>query len=435
MTNRQNNRQITEHVSAMEPMLPPAGGHFESVALELHREAAVLGATLHPLTRRALAELVRVVNSFYSNLIEGEHTTPAEIEAAMRANYSDDPGRAAGQRLAVRHVWVEADMTAALATDPNMSVTSPEFLRRLHRGLYVGVPDADRIVRAPGGREEIVVPGEWRTGDVTVGRHIPPSHEVIEAFMRRFDDVYRPNALGEVRRVVAFAASHQRFAWIHPFLDGNGRVARLMTTAYARRIGLDADGLWSIARGFARYQPDYYAKLASADEPRRSDVDGRGPLSLAALEEWCDFVVRVALDQIAYMRSLLGLDTLADRLHGYVAFMGAGSSEWRSEAGTLLVALLSRGEMSRREAQRFLPGRERTARAQLSAMLRDGILQSPSHRSPVRLAFPPHVATLLFQDLVAPPPHGASGRSVPLADIAEARAAIPTRQVPPKRPK
>jgi len=70
----------------MEPMLPPAGGHFESVALELHREAAALAATAHPVTRQALAELLRVVNSFYSNLIEGDHTTPAEIEAAMHAD-------------------------------------------------------------------------------------------------------------------------------------------------------------------------------------------------------------------------------------------------------------------------------------------------------------------------------------------------------------
>lgn len=426
---------MLEHVSEMEPMLPPDGGRFESVALELHKEAAALAATAHPLTRRALASLVRVVNSFYSNLIEGARTTPAEIEAAMHADYSEDPGRAALQRLAAAHVRVEEAIAAEIAANANLSVTSPDFVRRVHRDLYADLPESERIVSAPSGKTEIVVPGEWRTTEVNVGHHLPPSHTVIESFMRRFDEVYRPEALTEVRRVIAFAASHHRLAWIHPFLDGNGRVARLMTTAYARRIGLDGDGLWSIARGFARYQVEYYDKLAAADEPRQSDFDGRGPKSLAGLEEWCDFVVRVSLDQISYMRSLLALDRLADRLRGYAAFYSAGGDEWRQEAGTLLVALLSRGEMTRGEAQKLLPGRERTARGLLSAMLRNGILTSSSHRSPVRLAFPQHVAQILFADLVAMPARLVETRSVPAADIRAARETIPRRTLPSTKAK
>lgn len=106
---------------------------------------------------------------------------------------------------------------------------------------------------------------------------LPP--DVLPAFLTRFDEAYRPEGLSEIMQVVAFAASHHRFSWIHPFLDGNGRVTRLMTVAYARRIGLDAGGLWSIARGFARFHKEYYAALAIADEHRRSDFDGRGALS------------------------------------------------------------------------------------------------------------------------------------------------------------
>lgn len=398
----------------MEPVLPPDGGKFESVAIALHREAGALAASAHPATHAALARLVRIVNSFYSNLIEGIRTTPAEIEAAIKADYSHDPRRAALQRLAVSHVRVEETMATELAANPDMPVTSADFIRRLHRDLYADVPDSERIVRSPSGRESIVAPGELRAEDVTIGRHVPPPSESLPAFLDRFHEAYRPERLSELRRVVAFAASHHRMAWIHPFLDGNGRVTRLMTTAYARRIGLDANGLWSIARGFARYQEEYYAALSAADQPRGSALDGRGNLSLDGLETWCEFVVRVAMDQIAYMRSLLKPDTLADRLRAYSAYRTSTDATdatvkaphaWRAESGELLANLVSRGSLSRSEALRYFAKGERTARAGLSVLLKDGILEAPSHRADIRLAFPPHAATILFPDLMAIPPH------------------------------
>lgn len=398
------------HSSAMEPVLPPIDGKFESVALGLHREAAALRATAHPTTRTALADLVRVVNSYYSNLIEGIHTTPAEIQAAVKADYSSDPGRAAVQMLAIAHIRVEEAITRELRASPDMEVTTPDFLRRLHRDLYENVPDTERRVRAPSGREILLVPGELRHEDVTVGIHKPPPFDSVPGFLTRFHEAYRPASHNEVRQVVALAASHHRLAWIHPFLDGNGRVTRLMTIAYARRIDLDAGGLWSIARGFARYLTDYYARLAAADGERRTQFDGRGHLSLGALDEWCDFVVRIALDQITYMRSLLVPETLADRLRGYAAYRTAGgasvgpaSGVWRAEAGDLLADLVSRGSLTRKQAFRYLPGKERTARMALSTLLADGVLVSDHHRADVRLAFPAHVAQIVFPDLMTGP--------------------------------
>jgi len=390
-------------------MLPPSGGHFEGRALTLHREASALAASTHPITRAALAELLRIVNSYYSNLIEGVRTSPAEIEAGMREDYSHDPGRAGIQRLAAAHVRVEVQIGEELTQNPNTAVTSPGFLASLHHGLYLDVPESERTVRSTKGREVLVRPGELRNDEVTVGAHLAPPPEVLPALLARFDEAYRPEGLSEIMQVVAFAASHHRLAWIHPFLDGNGRVTRLMTVAYARRIGLDAGGLWSIARGFARFQKEYYAALAVADEPRRSDVDGRGALSLIGLEAWCDFVVRVSIDQIEYMRSLVRPETLAERLRGYAAYRSAaepdvaGGGSWRSEAGELLAALVTRGAMPRAEALRFMPGKERTARNALSSLLRDGILKSNSSRADVRLAFPERAVAILFPDLVTLP--------------------------------
>jgi Fic family protein len=101
------------------------------------------------------------------------------------------------------------------------------------------------------GREFTMMPGEWRSipeHDVAVGRHQPPSSARVDAFMRYFAERYRFELMGRAGRIIAMAAAHHRFNYIHPFPDGNGRVSRLMSHAMAWRAGIAAHGLWSISR-------------------------------------------------------------------------------------------------------------------------------------------------------------------------------------------
>ena len=85
------------------------------------------------------------------------------------------------------------------------------------------------------GNESRVVPGELRRQPAKVGRHQPPGHDSLDGFMVRFGESYAPEKHHGVAKLVA-AAAHHRLMWIHPFLDGNGRVARLFTEAYLHRI-------------------------------------------------------------------------------------------------------------------------------------------------------------------------------------------------------
>jgi Fic family protein len=132
---------------------------------------------------------------------------------------------------------------------------------------------------------------------VQVGRHIPPLPENLEIFLQRFNAAYDSERLSKLQRIIAIAASHHRYAWIHPFYDGNGRVVRLMSYAALKNANVGSE-LWSVARGLARQKEKYKSMLQAADEPRRGDLDGRGTLSQKALIDFCTFFLQVCIDQV-----------------------------------------------------------------------------------------------------------------------------------------
>ncbi len=107
-----------------------------------------------------------------------------------------------------------------------------------------------------------MIPGALRERDVKVGRHIPVSHGALPRFLERFETVY--TKLGRTDMILAAASAHHRLLWIHPFLDGNGRVARLMSYAMLLET-LGTGGIWSIARGLARNEATYKSQLMACD--------------------------------------------------------------------------------------------------------------------------------------------------------------------------
>src|SRR5438046_10097107 len=96
---------------------------------------------------------------------------------------------------------------------------------------------------------------------------------------------------------------------MHPFLDGNGRVARLMSHALLLEA-LDTGAVWSVARGLARNVQEYKTLLANCDRTRRNDLDGRGTLSEEALAEFTRFFLIVCSDQVTFMEGLVQPDCL-----------------------------------------------------------------------------------------------------------------------------
>ena len=367
---------------------------------ELVAVSTTLGSALHPTTAGSLAELVRAMNCYYSNLIEGHNTRPREIERALREDFDEDDARRDLQLEARAHIRVQRRLDAQFDSGELGEPASKRFICWLHREFYRDAPPRMLEVEREGGTI-VMTPGALRTlpeHDNVVGRHRPPASDRVAAFMEYFESRYALEGQGRVARIVTMAASHHRLNYIHPFIDGNGRVSRLMSHAMALKAGIGAHGLWSISRGLARGLADrgeYRRMMDEADSPRRGDLDGRGNLSLEALTAFVSWFVEVALDQVQLMSELFDLDSLGRRLHGYVVgTVGA------TEAGWLLVEeVLRRGEMPRGDAAKVSGRSERSARDQLKLLTGAGVLASSTPKGPVSLRFLPSAADELFPRL------------------------------------
>src|SRR5436853_7829699 len=102
------------------------------VIAELSSASAILGAGLHPRTAANLADLVRLMNTYYSNLIEGHNTRPREIERALAGQLDADRARRNLQLEAAAHVRVHKQVDAMAAERRLPEPTSREFIRWLH---------------------------------------------------------------------------------------------------------------------------------------------------------------------------------------------------------------------------------------------------------------------------------------------------------------
>jgi Fic family protein len=376
---------------------------ISDVIAELSAASAILGAALNPHTAANLADLVRMMNTYYSNLIEGHNTRPRDIERALAGEFDHDEERRNLQLEAAAHVRVQTELDKLSAANHLPEPASRDFIQWLHREFYKDAPG--ELLRVRGTDREIVMkPGEWRSlaeQDVRVGRHLPPSSDHVARFMEYFERQYRLEPLKKAGRIIAIAAAHHRFNYIHPFPDGNGRVSRLMSHAMAHCAEIGAHGLWSISRGLARGlvgdaegRREYKRMMDHADMSRQGDLDGRGNLSHRALTEFVLWFLRVCLDQVNFMSGSFELGTLAKRLGVYVT-----RRELKPEATRLLEEALIRGQFERGEISRITGLPDRSARRILKEITQAGLLASATPKGPVSLRFPVDALEILFPRL------------------------------------
>lgn len=404
-----------ESPTQIEPArIDAPSGDLPDLIAEIAAKAEGLGRALHPKTALHLASLVRLMNTYYSNLIEGHRTRPRDIERALAGERDEDQRDLMAEAAAHYRVQEAIDIAAVRGELPDP--VAPDFILHLHRDFYAGASNDMLTVRG-GGRHFVMAPGKWRSKaehDVQIGDHLPPSSDRVVDFMDYFYSRFAfepPQGMqmtavgsGKAKRILAMATAHHRFNWIHPFPDGNGRVSRLISHAMALKAGVGAHGLWSVSRGLARGleageagRIEYKKYMASADAPRQGDRDGRGNLSETRLIGFAEWFLKVCLDQITYMSGLFELDTLSKRIERHVAITEGLSAE----GNWLLQEALVRGEFERGAAARLTGLPERSARRVLKELTDVGLLASDTPKGPVSLRFPTDTQDTLFPRLFA----------------------------------
>lgn len=391
-----------EMPSSMEPLLLSESSRhrkaLSDLALELVSASAGFRRSLPSGVMAPLADLVRAMNCYYSNLIEGHATHPVDIEKALAGEYSHDPKKRDLQYEARAHItvqrWIDEGHLRGKAT-------TVAGIRDLHLRFSELLPDELLVASDPlTGRTVRVVPGELRRDDVKVGQHIPISAGAVPRFLKRFEEIFTP--LGKSEAILATAAAHHRLLWIHAFVDGNGRVARLMSHAVLLET-LDTGAVWSVARGLARNVGHYTQHLMNCDNPRRNDLDGRGALSEEALAAFTEFFLKTCLDQVRFMEELVQPDRLRGRIMAWAEEeIKAGALPLTS--GQILEAVLFRGELPRADMAPLLGVTDRHARRVVSALLDRGVLVSDGPRDSLFITFPAALASRWMPGLFPDPP-------------------------------
>ncbi len=375
---------MTEHITLMEPMLPSTiSEELQDLALELTQKGAELSSILHPTVQLEVGKLVRSMNCYYSNLIEDHNTHPRDIDKALNNDFSSEPEKRDLQLEALAHIRLQKIIDEEQSS---MNITT-DYILWLHREFCENLPEDLLWVENPDtGKRIKIIPGELRKGEVAVGIHEPPLFKNLPQFLNRFEDAYDLTKLGRMERIIAAATSHHRLLWIHPFYDGNGRVARLLSHAVLKEIGVGSS-LWSVARGLARNVEAYKAALMAADEPRKGDLDGRGSLSQKELANFCKFFLKLCIDQVDFMRNLLSPEELLIRIEIYI------EEEVRAKrlpAGSfpLVREALIAGSFERGKASMLTGYKDRQARSTLKSLTDAGLLVSDTSKGAVRLGFP-----------------------------------------------
>jgi Fic family protein len=319
--------------------------------LEHLRRLKIFGTT-PPLVFMQLKSIFHTLESLASSRIEGNHTTLADyLESRMDV----------GQQPIEDRLLEVANIESAMREVDNhvqpKSTISEHFIRHLH-----AVTVAQLV------REGDDTPGAYRHKNVLIAQaaHRPPDAVLVPGYMRELVDFIN-NDDAQKYDLIKMALAHHRFAWIHPFSNGNGRVVRLLTYALLIKYGFRANtagGILNPAAVFCADRERYYAMLGQTD----SGID-------ADLESWCFYVLAGVRDELIKVDRLTDYTYVCDKvLHPAIHF--AQQRQWVTPSEALVLSTtLKFGVVKAGDLAEVMSGKNAAQRTyQIKKLVSDGML-------------------------------------------------------------
>lgn len=395
----------------ISPILPvDIQGNIDIELLKLAEEVCIKSASLlsgyNPQIISSVKKLLRITNSYYSNRIEAQSTHPIEIEKAMKKEFSKDTKEEQLQKLSLAHIKTQEYVENYCSSKKR--VIDREFIKSIHKEFY-SADGMENFLKITNETQTIMMQsGEFRKNSVEVANHIAPSFEKIDSIFNYYEKEYQNIYVNNTKamKLLSALSSHHRLVYIHPFLDGNGRVSRLHLDAMLFHMELEGYGLWNISRGLARDVKGYQKHLSLADMIRQGATDGRGELSLRGLQYYLKYMLEIALDQITFMGKSLSLPTLNHRMSTFVELSQKGMytiAPLPKQSEILFSTLLIKGEIQRGEVEKIISKSKKSAYTLVKTLLDMEYLESDSPRGSLKLKLNTFFASKLIPDLIPEP--------------------------------
>lgn len=258
--------------------------------LEHLRRLRLGGSTPAPVFFQ-LKHIFHMLESLGSARIEGNHTTLADyVESRLEAQ----PAKLSDPLREMANIE-EAMSFIEEHFEPGQEVTE-HLVRELHAMTVQGLE-----------REGDATPGAYRQKPVQISQseHLPPEAVAVPQYMGELVQfINRPDPTKY--DLIKVALAHHRFAWIHPFGNGNGRVVRLLTYALLIKYGFNVKAGGRVLNPTAVFCNDrdrYYAMLGQADTGTQ-----------AGRETWCVYVLSGMLDELRKVDRLTDVTYLIERI-------------------------------------------------------------------------------------------------------------------------
>lgn len=262
--------------------------------LELdHQRTYILGGTTPPALFFQLKQLFHILETLGSARIEGNRTTIAELVDRKLESPTGDEKLREISNIDTALLFVEE----AWSHDPKVFRIDHGLVRELHRLTTSGLSLSG---------EGESNPGSYRAGPVRIARssHLPPDAADVFSYMDELLN-FLNNPDPPKYDLLKIALAHHRFAWIHPFSNGNGRTVRLFTYALLLKTGFRVGGprpatrLLNPTAVFCSDRDKYCEMLSHAD----TGTD-EGLLS------WCSYVLSGLKGELDKVGKLLDYDWL-----------------------------------------------------------------------------------------------------------------------------
>jgi Fic family protein len=265
------------------PTFAPNFTITSTVARALMRIEAAKQAVGHlPITPSVLAtlrETARLFSTHYSTMIEGNRLTQDQVSKVIEKQ-EHFPGRERDEKEVLGY-YAALDKAEQLATSrgPLMEI----HIQTLHALVMAG--GRKRVKPSPYRDGQNVIRDSRSRGIV----YMPPEAKDVPALMRAMAVWINASEPEGLPCPIRAGIAHYQFATVHPYYDGNGRTARLLTTLILHRGGYDLKGLYSLEEYYARDLGGYYKALSVG--PSHNYYEGRAAADITRwVEYFCDGV-------------------------------------------------------------------------------------------------------------------------------------------------